>query len=166
MRKAIRSVLVFVLCLISLFNFHAFALEKNDVEVKDIVLSQEEFNAILAKGYIYTRPERAKGLIDLAGIGINNDYKLLQLVAAVTCDMSVVKCGFEDIIVQRRASSSSSWTTYHTFDDEYSDFYTHSIIKAVTTQTGYEYRAICTCYAKKNIFSVERLYVESNIIAW
>ncbi|MBR3596085.1 MAG: hypothetical protein IKL47_03805 [Clostridia bacterium] len=166
MKRIIKSTLVLTLCLISLFNVHAFALEKNDIEVQDIFLSQDEINEILAKGNTYTAPERATGLILDGAFGINNDYKLLQFVAFMDCGTEVVRCGFEDIIVQRRASSSDSWSFYYQFDDDIVDSCTHLTIKAVTTVKGYEYRVICTLYAKKNFFSVQRIFVETNIIAW
>ncbi len=166
MKRIIKSTLVLTLCLISLFNVHAFALEKNDIEVQDIFLSQDEINEILAKGNTYTAPERATGLILDGAFSINNDYKLLQFVALMDCGTEVVRCGFEDIIVQRRASSSDSWSFYYQFDDDIVDYCSHSTIKAVTTVKGYEYRVICTLYAKKNFFSVQRINVETNIIAW
>ncbi len=166
MQNKIKSAFIIVLCFISVFSSQAFALEKNDIEVRDIVLSQEEINEILALGNTYTPEERASGLIFRATAAINDDYKLLQFVGTIGCSSEVVKCGFEDIIVQRRASSSAAWTDYYTFDDSYEESNTHTVIKAVTTVTGYEYRVLCTLYAKKNIFSVQRIDMESNIMAW
>lgn len=166
MKRRIKSVLIIILCFISVFSSQAFALEKNDIEVCDVVLSQKEINEILALGNTYTADERASGLIISATAAINDDYKLLQFVGTINCISDVVKCGFEDIVVQRRASSSSAWTDYYTFDDSYSDFHIHTAIKAVTTVTGYEYRVTCTLYAKKNIFSVQRIDMVSNIMAW
>ena len=166
MQNKIKSVFIVVLCFICIFSFQAFALEKNDIEVSDIVLSQEKINEILALGNTYTSDERATGLIISATAAINDNYKLLQFVGTINCMPDVVKCGFEDIIVQRRASSSSAWTHYYTFDDSYEESTFHTAIKAVTTNTGYEYRVTCTLYAKKNIFSVERIDMVSNIIAW
>lgn len=165
MQKRIKATFIMILCFISVFSFQAFALE-NDLEVSNIVLSQEEINEILALGNTYTSDERATGLIISATAAINDDYKLLQFVGTINCMYYVVKCGFEDIVVQRRASSSSSWTDYYTFDDSYEESNTHTVIKAVTTNTGYEYRVTCTLYAKKNIFSVERIDMVSNIMAW
>ncbi|MBO5397225.1 MAG: hypothetical protein J6A97_10135 [Clostridia bacterium] len=166
MKKKIKSVFIIVLCFISIFSFQTFALEKNDIEVSNIVLSQEKINEILALGNTYTPDERATGLIVSATAAINDDHKLLQFVGTILCMTNVVKCGFENIVVQRRTSSSSSWTHYYTFDDSYGDTNAHSVVKAVTTNTGYEYRVICNLYAKKNIFSVERIDMVSNIMAW
>ena len=164
--KKIKSVLIIILCFISIFSFQAFAFEKNDIEVSDIVLTQSEMNEILTLGNTYISDERASGLIFSATAAINNDYKLLQFVGTMICTPEVVKCGFEDIVVQRRSSSSAAWTHYYTFDDSYGDTNAHTVIKAVTTNTGYEYRVTCTLYAKKNIFSVERRDMVSNIKAW
>lgn len=166
MENKIKSVFIIVLCFVCVFSFQAFAFEKNDIEVSNIVLSQEEINEILAFGNTYTPEERATGLIFRGAVAINDDYKLLQFVGTIGCSPEVVKCGFEDIVVQRRASSSSAWTHYYTFDDSYEESNTHTVVKAVTTVTGYEYRVVCNLYAKKNIFSVERIDMVSNIMAW
>lgn len=166
MQKRIKSVFIVVLCFVSIFPSQAFALEKNDIEVSNIVLSQEEINEILALGNTYTPDERATGLILTATAAINDNYKLLQFVGHISCVENVVKCGFENIVVQRRVSSSASWTDYYTFDDSYSDDSYHNVVKAVTTNTGYEYRVVCNLYAKKNFFSVQRIDMVSNIIAW
>ena len=166
MKKKIKAVFIIVLCFISIFSSQAFAFEKNDIEVSDIVLSQEEINEILALGNTYTPDARATGLIATATAAINDNNKLLQFVGTMMCIGEVVKCGFEDIVVQRRVSSSSAWTNYYTFDDSYAESSAHSVVKAVTTNTGYEYRVTCTLYAKKNIFSVERIDMVSNIKAW
>ena len=166
MKKKIKAVFIIVLCFISIFSSQAFAFEKNDIEVSNIVLSQEEINEILALGNTYTPEERASGLILTATAAIDDDYKLLQFVGTMMCIGEVVKCGFENIVVQRRASSSSAWTHYYTFDDSYEESTSHTVIKAVTTNKGYEYRVVCNLYAKKNIFSVERIDMVSNIMAW
>lgn len=166
MKKKIKAVFIVVFCFVSVFSSQAFALEKNEIEVNNIVLSQDEINEILALGNTYAPEERATGLILRATAAIDNDHKLLQFVGTIGCRPEVVKCGYEDIIVQRRASSSSSWSHYYTFDDSLEESNTHTAVKAVTTVTGYEYRVTCTLYAKKNIFSVERIDMETNIIAW
>lgn len=165
MKKTIKSLFVIVLCFIITFPIYAFAQTDDDLVI-DIVLTEEEFSSILSNGNMYSSTNRATGLIDNGGVGIDNDYKMLRMAAIINCDMDVVKCGFEDIIVQRRASSSSDWTTYHQFDDDLADLFSHACIKAVTVVTGYEYRVICTLYAKKNIFSVQRIDTESNILAF
>lgn len=166
MKKIIRSIFILTLCLLSLFNVEAFALENNDIEVENIVLSQEEINEILAKGNTYTAKNRAADLIMAATVAINNDFKLLQFVGSMNCSPVVVKCGFEDIIVQRRATSSEPWSFYYQFDDDIADGIVKTTIKAVTTNTGYGYRVICTAYAKKSLFSVQRVSLTTNIIAW
>lgn len=166
MKNAIRLISVILLCIT--FTIPTYALYTNESETTDlnIIISTDEFNQILSNGNMYFATERATGLIDSGGVGIDNDFKMLRMAGIINCDVDVVKCGFEDIIVQRRASASSSWTTYHTFDDYYIDSPSNSIIRAVTVVTGYEYRVILTLYAKKNIFSVQRIDIESNILAF
>ncbi len=169
MKKTVKIIFAMILCTLSMFNFHAFALEEAPVEITDIKISQEEINEMKNKGFVYDAAEngeRATGLIILCTISINDDFSLLQAVGSIECVSSVVKCGFKDIIVQKRASSSSSWVKHYQFDDELTESNEHSLVKAVTTDLGYQYRVVCTFYAKKNFFSVETITGYSNIMSW
>ena len=76
----------------------------------------------------------------------------------------VVKSGFKEVVVQRRASSSASWTDYITYEDIYWDEIACNLAKTLTVPTGYQYRVTCVHYAKKNFLSVQKLDNESNII--
>ncbi len=166
MKKILELVFVFFMCFTLLFSVEAQAYETSDRQEQALILSQSEIDEILAKGNSYTANERASGLIYMVRVAINDDYVMLQFVGDISCASTVVKCGFEDIIVQRRASSSSSWQKYHQFDDDISEATNHLTIKAVTTNPGYEYRVKCTAYAKKNILSVQKEVLYTNIIAW
>ena len=166
MKRAIKSAFILALCLATLFSVNAQAYETEKITEQSIFLTQSEINEILAQGNHYTAPDRATGLILVGSAAINDDYSLLQYVATIDCDIDVVKCGFEDIIVQQRKNSSYSWTKYYQFDDDMRDYSAHTCVKAVTVAPGYEYRVKATLYAKKNIFSVQRETIYSNIKAW
>lgn len=166
MKQIIKLVFIFTLCFTTLFSVNAQAYDTEKITEQSIFLTQNEINEILAQGNHYTATDRATGLLLDGSAAINDDYSLLQFVGTVNCIMEVVRCGFEDITVQQRRNSSYSWSSYYQFDDDYFDLYSHTTVKAVTVAPGYEYRVKVTLYAKKNIFSVQRVDIYSNIKAW
>ena len=99
-------------------------------------------------------------------VGIDKDGTNLNLVAKLTCDLDVVKCGFKKIVIQRRATTSSAWSTYLTYEDLYLDTSSYTIARRIAVPTGYQYRAVCTFYAKKNILSTQKIELDSNVMTF
>lgn len=165
MKKTVKILTAVILAVISVFPLQAFAAEENPAEWEDIVLSDAEFQEISAKGTAYTAKERATGLITSGSIAVDKSGTTLKVCGTVNCTSSVVKCGFKEVIVQRKTANSSTWSDYVTYEDQYWDTCAYTLSKAMTVPSGYQYRVSCTMYAKKNIFSVQTIDVVSNTIA-
>lgn len=166
MKKALFSIVSIVMVIFTLVPT-AFAQAEKMPEWQDLVLSQEEFNAILANNTIYTvnEEQRASDLINAWAIAISKSgTNTLNIAGKTTGTSQVVKSGFKEVVVQRRASSSASWSDYVTYEDLYWDAGSYTLAKSLTVPTGYQYRVTCIHYAKKNIFSVQKIDNESNII--
>ena len=166
MKKAFLSVISVFMVIVTLVPT-AFAANEELPEWHDLVLTQEEFNAILANNTIHTVDEdtRATGLIAAYAIAISKSgTNTLNIAGKTTGTSQVVKAGFKEVVVQRRASSSASWTDYVTYEDIYVDMGSYTIAKSLTVPTGYQYRVTCIHYAKKNIFSVQKIDNVSNVI--
>ncbi|MBO5359283.1 MAG: hypothetical protein J6B25_00425 [Clostridia bacterium] len=166
MKKALFSIISLVMVIFTLVPT-AFAQTEKMPEWQDLVLSQEEFNAILANNTIYTVNEdtRASNLIHAFAIAISKSgTNTLNIAGKTTGTADVVKSGFKEVVVQRRASSSASWSDYVTYEDLYIDTGSYVLAKSLTVPNGYQYRVTCIHYAKKNIFSVQKIDNESNII--
>ena len=166
MKKALFSIVSLVMVMFTLVPT-AFAQNEQLPEWQDMVLTQEEFNAILANNTVYTADEdtRATGLISLYAIAISKSgTNTLNIAGKTTGTTEVVKSGFKEIVVQRRTSSSASWTDYYTYEDVYINEPAYTIGKSLTVPTGYQYRVTCIHYAKKNIFSVQKIDNVSNVI--
>lgn len=166
MKKILLSVISLVMVIVTLVPT-ALAQNEQTPEWQDLILTQEEFNAILANNTIYTADEntRATGLISLYAIAISKTgTNTLNIAGKTTGTASVVKSGFKEVVVQRRASSSASWTDYVTYEDLYWDEVAYVLTKTLTVPTGYQYRVTCIHYAKKNIFSVQKIENVSNVI--
>jgi hypothetical protein len=145
----------------------AFAQNEKMPEWQDLVLSQEEFNAILANNTIHTADDdtRASDLIHAYAIAISKSgTNTLNIAGLTTGTSQVVKSGFKEVVVQRRASSSASWTDYYIYEDIYVDMGSYTIAKSLTVPTGYQYRVTCIHYAKKNFLSVQKIDNVSNVI--
>ena len=108
---------------------------------------------------------RISGLIVTYYIGVSGSGTNLKIVAKMTCKPEVVKCGFKDITIQKRKSSLDSWANYFSYKEIYADRSSNDYAKTVSVPAGYQYRAICTFYAKKNILSTQSFEVTSNTVA-
>lgn len=166
MKKVLLSVISIVMVMFTLVPT-AFAVNEELPEWQDMVLTQEEFNAILANNTVYTADEdtRATGLISLYAIAISKSgTNTLNIAGKTSGTADVVKSGFKEVVVQRRASSSASWTDYLTYEDLYWDTPACNLAKTLTVPTGYQYRVTCIHYAKKNFLSVQKIDNVSNVI--
>lgn len=166
MKKAFLSVVSVIMVMFTLVPT-AFAANEELPEWQDLILTQEEFNAILDNNIIYTADEdtRASDLINFWSIAISKSgTNTLNIAGKTTGTSQVVKSGFKEVVVQRRASSSSSWTDYVTYEDLYIDTGSYVLAKSLTVPTGYQYRVTCIHYAKKNFFSVQKIDNVSNVI--
>lgn len=89
-------------------------------------------------------------------LGIAKDNNDLLITGSTTGSSSVVKCGFTKVVIQRRTSSSASWTNYKTFTDLYDDDNRYQLSKKVPVTSGYQYRVTATHYAKKSLLQTEK----------
>lgn len=166
MKKALLSVVSAVMVIFTIVPT-AFASNEELSEWQDLILTQEEFNAILANNTIHTTDEntRASNLIHFYSIAISKSgTNTLNIAGMTTGTADVIKSGFKEVVVQRRASSSASWTDYITYEDLYIDEVAYVLAKKITVPTGYQYRVTCIHYAKKNFLSVQKIDNVSNVI--
>ena len=168
MKKFILSLVSLIMVMFTVVPT-AFAANEQMPEWQDLILTQEEFNIILANNTVHTVDEdtRATGLISAYAIAISKSgTNTFNIAGLTTGTADVVKSGFKEVVVQRRTSSSASWTDYVTYEDLYVDIGSYNLAKALTVPTGYQYRVTCIHYAKKNIFSVQKIDNVSNILTF
>lgn len=168
MKKVLLSVVSVIMVIVTLVPT-AFAADEQLTEWQDLILSEEEFNEILSNNTIYTVSEnaRATGLISAYAIAISKSgTNTLNIAGKTTGTYDVVKTGFKEVIVQRRTSSSASWSDYVIYEDLYINEVGYNLGKSLTVPTGYQYRVTCIHYAKKNILSVQKIDNVSNVITF
>lgn len=107
---------------------------------------------------------RISGLISTYYIGISASGTSLSFVAKIACKPEVVKCGFKEIMIQRRKSSTDSWADYFSYKEIYADRSSNTYAKTVPVTSGYQYRATCKHYAKKSLLSTQTINDTSNTV--
>ena len=163
MKKLIKFTLIFSLILINVFPMNAFATE--DVpQWQDAEFSEEELAELYALGTKLGLNERATGLIMDGVLAVSNSGTTLLIFGEISCTTEVKKCGFKEVVVQKRTTSNGNWVNIFTYEDLYVDSDYYSIQKRLGVVAGYDYRVTCIYYAKKNIFSVQKIEATSNIV--
>lgn len=168
MKKILRFFLTICLAFIMLVPT-IFAADANAMEWQDVVLTDEEIASILALNPNTPKTNensRVSELISFWSIGISKNGNTLYIVGKTTGTAEVVKSGFKEVVIQRRVNSSSAWSDYITYEDLYIDQVGYNLAKSLTVPSGYQYRVTCVHYAKKNIFSVQKIDNVSNILTF
>lgn len=127
-----------------------YDLENNFYSVQQVELSEQSYA-------VYSQP-RTTGLITDCQLVIEkNSNNILHIEGYTEGTNEVIKCGFTEIIVERRTNSSSSWSEYYTYEDLYSSSNEYTLDESLTVTSGYQYRVTATHYAKKSLFSTEKI---------
>lgn len=163
MKKVLKSISFILLALVMLVPTTVFAADEEIPEWQDVTMSDEEIDEFLAPYMVDNSMSRASGLIVAYGMGIQKSGSNLNIVGKTNCASGVTKCGFTEVIIQRRARSTDSWSQYTKYTDLYSNSAGYVLTKTITPPSGYQYRISCTHYAKK-ILSTEKIPNISNIV--
>lgn len=165
MKKFFMSAIIFTLLVSFMLPTVVFAADDGQIEEwQDISLTEQEIEDILALNPDNGVSAYASNLISAYFIGIAKDGNSLIIVGKTIGIPDVKKSGFKEIVVQRRKSSSDSWSTYTKYTDIYIDYSCNTISKSLTVPSGYQYRVTCIHYAKKNLFSTQKINNTSNIV--
>ncbi len=132
-----------LVCMFGSFAFAAYAADNNGEEIN-------------ASGLIYQ--------YNLAAAKENNTT--LYIEGFTDCDPVVVRCGFKNLKVQRRANTSSSWSDYYDYGNVYEDTDYAAIARDLPVDPGYQYRVTCKHYAKKNILNTQTISNTSNVVTF
>lgn len=107
---------------------------------------------------------RASGLILSYGLAVSITGTTLKIRGETYCITDVVKSGFKNLVVQRKKTTSTTWSDYYDYGDIYSDTYSTSINTTLAVASGYEYRVTCKHYAKKSLLVTQSISNTSNIV--
>lgn len=165
MKKLFMSAVIFTLLLSFLLPTAAFAADGGQPEEwQDVALTEQEMEDILSLNPNNEISTYASNLISMYHIGISKNGNTLFIVGKTYGTYEVKKCGFKEVVVQRRKTINDSWSTYTKYTDLYLDNTSYVISKSLTVDTTYQYRVTCIHYAKKNLFSVQKISNVSNVV--
>ena len=123
----------------------------------DIYFTQEEFDALEHTNAVGITPY-ATGLISRYDLRIAKQGTTTLLISGYTYGSDeVVKCGFTKVVVQRKKATATSWSNYKTYNDLYAESTKYNLSKSLTVDKGYQYRVTATHYAKKSLFSTQKV---------
>ncbi len=165
MKKTICRFLAVMLSVLFVFQSCLVVYADDELDWQDAAWTQEEFNDIYYQNSNNQISTLTSGLIFNYGIAISSSGSNLLIAGKTICDPDVVKCGFTVVTIKRRKSSTTSWSTYKTYEDLYNSSSSYTLTKTISVSTGYQYRVYCTHYAKKSLFSTEKIDNASNVIA-
>lgn len=154
MRRVLSIIFTIIILLCCLTPSCAFAYEnKSDNDLKYSYTTYQSDNFVSVEGVsLYST-----NLIIKNSINISKDGTKLIITGLTQGTSDVVKCGFTKVIVQRKKSSTNSWSNYKTYEDLYSNSNKYNLNKSLTVESGYQYRVTVTHYAKKSIFSTQKI---------
>lgn len=153
------SIFVIVSCLAPSYAFAA------DISEYDSEFTQEEFES-LEHVYAISIQPYSSGLITNHTLGIAKSSRELLITGETRGSSGVVRCGFTKVVIQRRNSSSASWSKYKEFSDLCSDSKYYKLSKRVPVESGYQYRVTATHYAKKSLFSTQKLDATTSYLSF
>lgn len=157
------------MCIVSVMPVKTFAADTENIYWYDIEFPESRIQQILELNPQNDSSARADGLILTYNVAIaknSSNSTYIDMVAKMVCDMDVVKCGFKKIVLQKRASTSSSWTNALTLEDLYCDESSHTVGKTFAVPSGYQYRVVCTFYAKKSLLVTQKIEHTSNYVSF
>lgn len=160
-----RNVVSFLLCTILMFSF--FSMNANASDSTDFIPYVIDFSVTtnISNSITDDQSSRASGLIGSYGLSLTTKAgSSLYLEGLTACSPEVVKCGFKDLTIQRRKTTSDAWKDYYEYGNVYADATAAFLSTTLAVESGYQYRIYCKHYAKKNIFSVETISNTSNIV--
>ena len=151
------SVIAMITCILPTTAFAA----SNNVSVDNsnnaFYYSIEESEEVAYASYEINSMARATGLITKNNLYITKNGTTLSIGGVTTCTSDIVKCGFKEVVIERRKNSSSSWSEYKVYEDLYSSSSSYTLKKSVTVPSGYQYRVTAIHYAKKSLLSTQKI---------
>ncbi|MEE1322028.1 MAG: hypothetical protein UHM85_10945 [Acutalibacteraceae bacterium] len=159
--KKVVSLTLSIILMFSFFIFDTSALNDEDFVPYVVDFSLTSDFADIANNENNTR---ATGLILSYSIYLTKTGSTLNITGQTHGSMEVVKCGFKDLTVQRRKSSSYDWEDYYEYGNVYADTWMANLDTTLVVPANYQYRITCKHYAKKNLLMVQTVSNTSNIV--
>lgn len=151
-----KRIISIFLCVVLLFSFQIF----NVSAVEFDHYSLDKINSVVYND----NNVRATGLIYSYGLTLSKTDRTLDIYGVTQCSAEVVRSGFKNFTIQRRATSDDSWEDYYEYGNTYVDAIAAYLSTTLVVERGYQYRISCKHYAKKSLFVTQTVSNTSNIV--
>lgn len=158
-----KKLLSFFICITCIFSIFSFSIKATEQEFTPYVIDFS-LKPVRTDSTITESDSRATGLINSYSLSLSSTGTTLNIYGLTNGSTEVIKCGFKNLIIQRRLSSNYSWEEYYDYGNIYIDGSGASLNTKLVVESGYQYRISCKHYAKKNILSVQTIANTSNIV--
>ncbi len=165
MKKTLKRFLLIALAVVMLLPSSAYAAEEEAFEKwQDTTFTQEEIEEFSSLNPESQIMPLATGLILNNYVTASVKSGKLGIYAVTNCASTVKKCGYKEVLIQRRKKGAVAFGDYYVYKSLYKEGTSYTLSKTQSVPSGYQYRVICTHYAKKNLFSTEKKVSTSNIV--
>ena len=158
-----KRIISYILCIVGLVSL--FELNSNAVEIIEFKPSVIDFPTTEVNVTNENGNSRVTGLIYSYALQITKNGNSLRIEGETNGTYEVVKCGFKNLTVERRKSSSDSWKDYYDYGSVYRDATSFFLDTTLTVESGYQYRVTCKHYAKKSLLLTQNIENTSNVVA-
>ena len=159
-----KKIIAVFLSLITLVSFSTFNISATDINYEVPVILDFVLTSNFDSNIATENDTRASGLIQTTALGIAKEGSNLLIEGKTFCSIEVVKCGFKDLMVQRRATGDDPWRDYYEYGNVYTDGCTAGLSTKLSVARGYQYRVTCKHYAKKSLLVTQTISNTSNIV--
>lgn len=156
-----KKIISFFICLVLILSSFSVELYAVNEDFEPVIL---DFSVTAVNNDIIGENARASDLITSYGLNLSKSGRTLYLTGQTYCAPGVVKCGFKNLTVERRKSSSYAWEDYHEFGDVYREATGAALDTSLVVASGYQYRITCKHYAKKSLLVTQSISNASGIV--
>lgn len=154
----------FIIALILIISTFSFITSAIDYEITPTVLDFTMTTKINQEYCHENTDMRATGLILSYGLELRKSGTTLTILGVTDCSLDVVKCGYKNLTIQRRKTSSDSWSDYYEYGNVYAEATAAHLNTTLSVASGYQYRISCKHYAKKSLLLTQSISNTSNIV--
>lgn len=156
--KKIITLFVSLILILSSFSIELYAVNE---DFEPVIL---DFVVTAVDDVVDGENTRASDLITSYALDLSKNGTTLHLTGRTYCSTGVVKCGFKNLTVERRKSSSYAWEDYYEYGNVYVEAVGAALDTTLVVPSGYQYRITCKHYAKKSLLVTQSISNASGIV--
>jgi len=159
-----KKIIAVFLCLFVLSSTMTFGVTATDNGENSPIVLDFFLDPNIEANVIDENDARATGLITSYDLSLSKSGTTLYITGYTYCVSDVKKSGFKNLVVERRKTSSDSWSEYYDYGNVYIETFGATLDTSLVVASGYQYRVSCKHYAKKSLLVTQSVSNTSNIV--